>query len=153
MKLSYLGVSSERFIIYLSPLEINLFELIEYFKVVKCIELYFDGKEGKSITNETIRVDDLKSLLINNNQVVEFNLNLDETYSIKNIWWNDLFIEGPIFNLQEIINYMYRLNLLKKNQIKQLLKNPNKFESRNLCPKNFNSYIQDSDRYEKMLNL
>jgi len=153
MKLSYLGVSSELFIIYLSPLEINLFELIEYFKVVKCIELYFDGKEGKSITNETMRVDDLKSLLINNNQVVEFNLNLDETYSIKNIWWNDLFIEGPILKLKEIINFIFKSNLLNKNQIKQLLKKTNKFESRNLSPQNFNSYIQDSNRYEKMLNL
>jgi hypothetical protein len=153
MKLYYLGISSEQFIIYLSPLEINLFEFIGYFKEIKCIELHFDGKEGDSITNRTMRVDEMKSILIKNNQVVEFNLNFDETYSIKNIWWNDLFIEGPIFKLQEIINYIYKSNLLNKKQIKQLLKKPNKFESRNLSPQNFNSYIQDSDRYEKMLTL
>jgi hypothetical protein len=153
MKISYLGVSSERFIIYLSPLEMNLIELISFFKEVKCNELYLDGKEGISIKNKTMMVDNLISLLINKNQVVEFNLILDETFSIKNIWWNDLFIEGPILKLQDFTNYIQKSNLLNKKQISRLLNKPNVFESKNLSPQNFSSYIQDSDRYEYMLNL
>jgi hypothetical protein len=153
MKLSYLGITNKQFIIYLSSIEVNLIELIKYFEKVDCVELYFDGKVEISIKNDNILAIELIKLIKNNNQIVEFNLIFDKSILMKNVWWDDLFIEGTLEKFHNIIDYLNKSKLLSDIQIAQLLNNINSFESKKFSPKKFSTYIQDSDRYEKMLNL
>jgi hypothetical protein len=153
MKLSYLGVTNKQFIIYLSSIEVNLIELIKYFENVDCVELCFDGKVEISIKNYNILAIELIKLIKNNNQIVEFNLIFDKSILMKNVWWDDLYIEGTIVKLDNIIDYLNKNKLLSDTQIAQLLNNINSFESKKFSTKKFSTYIQDSDRYETMLNL
>ncbi len=153
MKLSYLGVTNKQFIIYLSSIEVNLIELIKYFEKVDCVELCFDGKVEISIKNYNILAIELIKLIKNNNQIVEFNLIFDKSILMKNVWWDDLYIEGTIEKLDNIIDCLNKSKLLSDTQIAQLLNNINSFESKKFSTKKFSTYIQDSDRYETMLNL
>jgi hypothetical protein len=152
MKNSYLGISNSKFILYFSQVEIDLELLANQFKSIQCKDMYFDGIEEKKIHNTRYESFEFANLLNSNNPFVEYDLIFDDIYLVKNIWWDDIFIEGPNSKLNELLYILERSNVIDTNNRKGLLDKINSYKGQVFAPRTFKAYIHDSDRYLDFIN-
>jgi hypothetical protein len=152
----YIGEQDSVYSIYIDPIEFNIERLFSNVKDIHCNSVFFDGLNSNEIAGQNLTVNAFKERLTVNHRVSEFDMILNHTIHIQNIWWNDLLIISDFESIISFLNankesfassYDLIMDSMKKATNKLLTHDEGDITETPMNPTDFLSYMKNSDRY------
>jgi hypothetical protein len=152
----YIGEQDSVYSIYIDPIEFNIERLCNNVKNIHCISVFFDGLNSKEIADQNLTMNAFQEMLAVNNTLSEFDMILNQTIHIQNIWWNDLLI---ISDFQSIISFLKAnkesfassydliMDKMKKATNTMFTYCEGEITETPMNPTDFLLYMKNSDRY------
>jgi hypothetical protein len=152
----YIGEQDSVYSIYIDPIEFNIERLINNVIDIHCNSVFFDGLNSKEIVNQHLTMDSFQEMLAVNHTLSEFDMILNQTIHIQNIWWDDLLIISDFESIISFLNsnkdsfassYDLIMDKMKKPTNMLLTHYEGEITETPMNPTDFLSYMKNSDRY------
>lgn len=151
----YFGkINENESLLYLDPFDTDFHKLLHHYKTIYVKEIYFDFQNNCK-DREFMGIEFIE-YIAQRKKIEEFEVTLNKTLKITNIWWDDILIQGPekeIIRFLEVIPENERFKSM--SEIKELMHIKNEYitSHKNLITKKhirtdvFLSFIKNPDRY------
>jgi hypothetical protein len=152
----YIGEQDSVFSIYIDPIDFNIERLFNNVIDIQCNSVFFYGLNSKEIANQNLTMNAFQDLLAINHTISEFDMILNHTIHIQNIWWNDLLIISDFESVNSFLNvnkanfassYDLIMDKMKKATNTLLTQYEGEITETPMNPADFLSYMKNSDRY------
>ncbi len=152
----YFGALNSTYFLYIDPIEFNIERLFNNVKDIQCNSVFFDGLNSKEIVNQNLTMNAFQEMLEVPHTLSEFDMILDHTIHIQNIWWDDLLIISDFESIHSFLNankesFASSFNLIMDNLNKAtntlLTYCEGEITETPMNPTDFLSYMKNSDRY------
>lgn len=152
----YFGELNSTYYLYIDPIELNIERLFNNVINIHCNSVFFDGLNSKEIVDQNLTMNALQEMLEVSHKLSEFDMILDHTIHIQNIWWDDLLIISDLESIHSFLNANKESFASSYDMIKEKMKKvtntlithcEGEITETPMNPKDFFSYMKNSDRY------
>jgi hypothetical protein len=152
----YIGEQDSVYSIYIDPIEFNIERLFNNVEDIHCNSVFFAGLNSKEIADQNLTMNAFQEMLAVNNTLSEFDMILNQTIHIQNIWWNDLLIISDFQSIISFLNankdsfassYDLIMDYMKKATNTLFTYCEGEITETPMNPTDFLSYMKNSDRY------